>query len=141
VSTQTRIVSASKIGKMAWCPHGGSLQENGVQPNSYGKMKAKSGTASHDNLTTAVCEHQEQDRRCFVASYALGPDHLVTQQLRDWRDSQLKPRRAGRFVIAVYYALSPLAIRIVSPIPFARSGIRSFVLLFARMVLIRKESK
>lgn len=24
------LVSASKIGKMAWCPHGGSLQEQGA---------------------------------------------------------------------------------------------------------------
>ncbi|ASI21468.1 hypothetical protein E4188_23745 (plasmid) [Aeromonas media] len=134
------LVSASKIGKMAWCPHGGSLQEQGVIASVQSRAKAEYGTASHERLTAATIERQAQDQRCFVASYALGPNHAVTQQLRDWRDSHLSRYYVGTIFIKVYYAWSPLAIKLVSRIPGARSAASSLVLAFARMVAGNKDT-
>lgn len=129
-----KLVSASKIGKMAWCPHGGSLQENGAIASAQSQAKADYGTDSHERLTAAAIEQQAQDQRCFVASYALGPNHAVTQRLRDWRDSYLGQRYIGRIFINAYYALSPSAIKLLSRLPGARTAARSLVLAFARMV-------
>lgn len=102
-----KLVSASKIGKMAWCPHGSSLQEQGVIASALSQAKADYGTASHESVTAAVFEQQTQDQRCFVASYALGSNHPATQRLRDWRDSYLSHHYLGRILIKAYYALSP----------------------------------
>lgn len=129
-----KLVSASKIGKMAWCPHGSSLQEQGVIASAQSQAKADYGTASHERLTAAAIEQQAQDQRCFVASYALGPNHAVTQQLRDWRDNNLSHHHLGRIFIKTYYALSPCTIKLLSPLPGARTAASSLVLAFAWMV-------
>ncbi|HAT2250157.1 MULTISPECIES: CFI-box-CTERM domain-containing protein [Aeromonas] len=135
-----KLVSASKIGKMAWCPHGSSLQEQGVIASAQSQAKADYGTASHESVTAAVFEQQTQDQRCFVASYALGSNHPATQRLRDWRDSYLSHHYLGRILIKAYYALSPFAIKLLSPLPGAQTAVASLVLAFARMVAGNKDA-
>ena len=128
-------VSASEIGKAAWCPHGASLAARGCKADSRHKERTDRGTRSHERLTQAVVA--TQDRRCFVASYALGPDHVVTQQLRVWRDASLRPHWFGRAFIATYYALSPVVIRLLGWSSLFKSVSRWMVISLARSVARR----
>ncbi len=110
-----KMVSASDVGKVAWCPHGASLIARGVKPDARHKVRTDRGTASHQKLTHDVI--QSQDKRCFVASYAFGVNHPITCHLRMWRDQSLATRPAGRRFITAYYAVSPILISICQWIP------------------------
>lgn len=110
------VVNASDVGKAAYCPHSLSLSKLGFKGSDESVELRRVGTESHDELTSTVLreggagagrECQSQDSRCYVASYAFGDDHYVTQSLRDWRDKRLKNLFFGRVFIAFYYTASP----------------------------------
>ena len=102
---------------------------------------SRAGKAEHDRTELAMARHHNSprpkrtgqaapsapDKRCFVASAVYGIDAPQTSQLRAFRDRVLKPRRAGRLVIATYYALSPFLVRLLlrAPclLPTARHGL------------------
>lgn len=102
-------VSASEVGKVVWCPHAASLIARGSKQSKEAERRTASGTIGHEQLTARVIANQ--DRRCFVASYAIGENHPITDDLRNWRDQYLKKHLLGRIFIAAYYATSPILIR------------------------------
>lgn len=106
-------VSASEIGKTAWCPHGASLLARGAKPDARHFERTNRGTASHERLTEEVRATQGRDKRCFVATYALGTNHPTTNRLRAWRDDFLLQHSAGRLFVTGYYLLSPRLIRVL----------------------------
>lgn len=57
------------------------------------------------------------DGRCFVASFAFGPDAVETRDLRRFRDGYLQLRVWGRWSVAVYYLLSPVFVRVARRCP------------------------
>lgn len=124
-----KMVSASEVGKVAWCPHGASLIAQGVKPDARHEIRTKRGTASHQRLTQEVLA--SQDKRCFIASYAFGVNHPMTCILRSWRDRSLSASPAGRAFIALYYRISPPLITICQWIPgfkwLSRMAIRHFI--------------
>ena len=101
-------VSASEVGKVVWCPHAASLIARGSKQSKEAERRTASGTIGHEQLTARVIANQ--DRRCFVASYAIGENHPITDDLRNWRDQYLKKHLLGRVFIVVYYAISPILI-------------------------------
>lgn len=125
-------VSASEVGKTAWCPHGASLIGRGAQPDKRHAQRTERGTASHENLTRSVIDAQGQDQRCFVASYALGGNHPTTRHLRDWRDRVLMVTAWGRMLVAIYYTTSPILIRIAGSSRRVRVWSAFLVKRFAR---------
>jgi hypothetical protein len=77
------------------------------------------GLAAHNRM-----EQQVQDKRCFVASWACGPDHVATQQLRAFRDQYLLRSMFGRAFVQTYYAVSPALITILRHVPGAQAASR-----------------
>ena len=120
-------VNASDIGKAALCPHMLSLGHQTT--NKKVLSRTQLGTMRHDQLNKKLLG---QDKRCFIASYALGADHAVTQQLRDWRDSVLAQSKGGRLFIWLYYLLSPLAISLFGKSRMFKRTSTSIVLWLAR---------
>lgn len=109
------IVNASDIGKAAYCSHSLSLSKRNVKSHDAAVKWQQAGTKKHDDLTHAVINGesgQGQDSRCYVASYAFGGDHPVTQSLRDWRDQRLLVAPAGKILVWFYYRLSPRWVRL-----------------------------
>lgn len=127
-------ISASKIGKMAWCPHGSSLQENGARVSSHSVKLSDQGTESHEQLTQAVISHGQQDKRCFVASFALGVDHPITQVLRDWRDQKLMVSTIGRLFVECYYGLSPAFVQLMGWLPGGKTVSGAVVVFVAKKI-------
>jgi hypothetical protein len=100
-------VNASDIGKAAFCPHALCLQKK--HRPAPGKREVL-GSRAHAELNRELLS--PQDKRCFIASYALGQDHHDTQKLRDWRDQCLLGTFTGRVLVQVYYWASPKLIAI-----------------------------
>jgi hypothetical protein len=67
------------------------------------------------------------DRRCFLATAAMGPDAPEVWALRSWRDRALRTSATGRAAIAVYYRLSPPLARLVAARPGLRRAVRTLL--------------
>lgn len=104
------LVSASDVGKAAYCPHSLSLQKQHRYDSSD---RQRAGTKAHNALNDRLLNGQ--DSRCFIATHALGVNDPDTQALRDWRDRALMPSRAGRLLVNLYYYCSPHLLRHLSP--------------------------
>ncbi len=99
-----KIINASDIGKTAYCPKAHYLSTK----HRHGwdtQQRLNTGNYKHNQMTKRAMT--KQDKRCFVASYALGENHLVTQDLRNFRDEKLLTTGWGRAFVAAYYFLSP----------------------------------
>ena len=79
---------------------------------------------AHNSELLMAQQHEVRlaDRRCFIASFALGIDDPDTQLLRLWRDQRLMPSRVGRTMVLFYYHVSPVMVRILSALPYARQA-------------------
>lgn len=112
------------------------------------RLKALHGERVHQSVTEAAergrREHaafeRQGDSRCFVASWALGPEHWATEELRRFRDRALARSRPGRAFIAFYYHSSPVLVRGLSRLPGAK-GLSAVVLrgLARAMKLARRK--
>lgn len=99
------------------------------------KAAAEAGTREHERWEAAGGGVPGGgDRRCFVASWALGPDDEDTERLRRWRDERLLGSAPGRLARDVYYAVSPVLISLLSPIPGARAVSARVVRLISRLL-------
>ena len=104
--------NASDIGSANFCPKALEFRAKGIRPSRHTQKKQRAGDVYHREETKAAYRQTRQDQRCFVASYCLGPQHPVTQSLRDYRDSVLVNKRLGKLFVWVYYGLSPVLIRL-----------------------------
>ncbi|UZE97250.1 CFI-box-CTERM domain-containing protein [Alkalimarinus alittae] len=109
---QSNWVSASKVGRAAFCPHYLELAQKGAKVSDKAKAARIKGDAGHDQLNKLA-----EDKRCYVASHLYGVDDRRTQLLRGFRDQHLKNNLPGKVFINVYYRLSPLLISVASAFP------------------------
>jgi hypothetical protein len=82
------------------------------------QVKALHGRIAHKQFELEGRKRQAIDSRCFVASCVYGVDAGQTNLLREWRDNVLRRTWLGRAVICVYYAVSPVAVRIMAHSPW-----------------------
>lgn len=126
------MVNASDVGKAAYCPHALSLQSRSSAKPGEAAIR---GTQAHDDLNHYLLNGG--DKRCFVATYALGEQHPTTHALRVWRDRALKPYVCGRLLVATYYWVSPLLISLAGSRPWCKRVAAKLVQGFARRVVTR----
>lgn len=131
MSKKRALVSASDIGKAAYCPHSLSLSKRSTRESDESVRAKDRGVELHEDLTSKVLG--SDDRRCYVATYAFGADHPVTSDLRAWRDRVLMPTCAGRGLVGVYYALSPWLVGACKRWPALGRLIKRGVQRFSRM--------
>lgn len=125
-----RKVSVTELCGMAKCERQAVLKKRlGYEAiDEQARRRMESGTAQHKSFEREDLGGQ----RCFVASWACGPEAGETEWLRSWRDRSLLPNRAGRIAVKCYYALSPLLIRGLRLIPGARLASGAAVRLCAK---------
>lgn len=104
-----RLISASDVGKAAYCPHSLSLQKKHAYSSND---RQRAGTKAHAQMNDHLLN--TQDSRCYIATHALGANDPDTQALRDWRDRFLMPHWGGRSFVNLYYWLSPYLIQHLS---------------------------
>jgi hypothetical protein len=115
-------VSASDVGRAAYCPHYLELKNRGVKASRQAEASRARGNASHDELNRIA-----QDKRCYIASYLYGIDDKRTNALRSFRDKTLLCHRPGNVLVNIYYRLSPTLVTISSRCPVAERCLRYMV--------------
>lgn len=120
---KTEWVSASDVKSAEFCPKSLEMSVRGKKHSFEAKQRMSAGNDFH-NIETQKAFQQElyaqpnrQDQRCYVATYAFGQSHPVTQTLRDWRDEKLLKHKHGRFLVDFYYKMSPKIIKIAGKNP------------------------
>lgn len=126
-------ITASDLAAHAFCRRKAYFAKNmprAATPDSDFMIRRKSeGLAAHSRM-----ERQVQDKRCFVASWACGPEHVATQHLRAFRDRALMNSVIGRGLVQAYYAVSPALITILRHVPGAQAAARWCVIRLAAAV-------
>lgn len=132
MSKSKELVSASDIGKAAYCPHSLYLSKKLSPETAESHVARKRGTHMHEDLTSKVMN--DLDKRCYVATYAFGEDHAVTVSLRSWRDRVLKPTWCGRALVRVYYRCSPWLVKLCRRSPMLARMVKAGVQRVSRSV-------
>lgn len=134
---RTRVATPTDLAGMAKCEMEVYLKSiHGNRMTVGVAARAREGTLAHQEFEA---RGGRPDRRCFVASWAIGPDDPVTERLREWRDAVLMPAPWGRALVRVYYAISPVAVAVCSRIPGARRASASAVRFIASLLAGRGE--
>jgi len=115
-------VSASDVGRAAYCPHYLELKNRGVKASRQAEASRARGNASHDELNRIA-----QDKRCYIASHLYGIDDDRTEALRAFRDNTLLCHRPGKVLVNIYYSLSPTLVTISSRCPAAERCLRYMI--------------
>lgn len=100
-------ITASEIGQAAFCPESLRITKHGGAHSRAAVLRQKHGTSKHEQLNRKVTNKVP----CYIASHVFGSDHQITEELRGWRDATLMTRRKGRLFVRLYYATSPIIIR------------------------------
>lgn len=120
-----------------------AVQTEGEVRTQVRDARAREGEAEHARTersmlafhNTGRASRSARDRRCFLATEMYGPQAPRTQALRDWRDRVLIPSGAGRVLVRIYYATSPLLVRVVRRWPALRPWVGGLVDVAARLAL------
>jgi len=105
---QSEWISASDVGRSEFCPNSVALKYAGAKPSQRAVAAQDLGNLKHEQFNRQI----STDKRCYVASYLYGVEDPRTETLRQFRDNTLQCSPGGRVLIAVYYRLSPMVIKI-----------------------------
>jgi hypothetical protein len=113
-------IRASDLGKLAYCERKVHLDAlYGDKAPEPVRQLRDAGTAAHARFET-----EGQDRRCFIASCVYGIDAPQTNTLRSFRDRTLLPTSIGRYLVAIYYAVSPRLVPVLDRFPTIANAVR-----------------
>lgn len=101
-------ISASDVGRSEFCPNSVALKYAGAKPSQRALAAQDRGNLKHEQFNRQI----STDKRCYVASYLYGVEDPRTETLRQFRDNTLQCSPGGRILIAFYYWLSPVVIKI-----------------------------
>lgn len=117
----------------------GICEQQAVLDAQFGKARsaalnarAKSGIAAHAKFDRQV--RTVSDRRCFIASAVFGSDALETTTLRQFRDKILLPRKLGKALCRLYYAISPSLVPIINRSPRLAQMLRTALTLTINLI-------
>lgn len=123
------VVNASDVGQAAYCPHALSLSRSG-RPGDDESKSMQRGVDKHEAFQQRLLEG---DKRCYVASYAYGEAHPLTEHLRRWRDRYLIGWPGGRGLVRLYYFLSPMLVKTAQRYSWVGVILRVTVAIVARI--------
>lgn len=99
----------SKVVETVYC------EQKAVFDADYGDARpqrirylAKEGIRQHAKFEA---DGHKPTSPCYVATRVFGEEAYQTQYLRAWRDAVLLPHKAGRYVVEIYYVVSPKLLR------------------------------
>ena len=105
-------VSASEVADASFCSYRLQNRLKGLRPSKAFIKSAKRGNKKHDYQNRVG-----RDRRCYIATYAYGSSHPVTNNLRDFRDKVLLSNGIGKLFVHIYYITSPHLIWVCNRFP------------------------
>lgn len=131
-----RPVSAKELAEMGFCEKRVLLSHvHGQRLTPEQERGAKQGRLAHDRYHReglAAASAAGDDQRCFVATCLFGDDAWQVFALRCYRDDVLHRRQVGRWIVAVYYRVSPVACTVLTRLPWLQRPARVLVGALAR---------
>lgn len=107
-------IPVTEFAKMGYCETLFVLNKKHKNPEKAYRDQAaiNRGNKEHDAFDARVKKQhvpfkEATDKRCFIASCVYGQEHPKTEQLRQFRDAQLRPSAIGRALVKLYYRVSP----------------------------------
>lgn len=129
-ATAPRRVTATVLAEMGFCEQACLMRaRHGAVETAASAEAKRAGTNEHQRFHEQVsAQHNRSrtgtDRRCFIASAVYGQDDPRTDQLRQFRDRALMPHRSGRFLVRLYYRVSPSMVDAMAKRFWLRQGTR-----------------
>lgn len=136
-------ISVTDLSEHAFCKrkayYNNSLsQAEKLSQNKYILEKQKAGIQAHAKMEKCAYANKnaqaQTDNRCFVASWACGPNHKATNILRAYRDQKLLTNTFGRAFVHIYYFLSPILISFLKRIPGAQKAAYKIIIKITKAV-------
>ena len=120
-------VSASALSQMGVCERLVVFEHfEGKRPTAAQRVALQRGLRAHRQFASEGASEAARRGRCFIATHVFG-EGPETQVLRRFRDRYLRPTRAGRLLILVYYRLAPSVCRAMERWPMTRSAVRAAI--------------
>lgn len=120
-------VSASALSQMGVCERLVVFEHlHGKRPTPAQMAALNRGLRAHRQFASEGASDAARRGRCFIATHVFG-EGPETQVLRRFRDRYLRPTRAGRLLILVYYRLAPSVCRAMERWPMTRSAVRAVI--------------
>jgi hypothetical protein len=105
-----RYVSASELAEMGYCERkiafDARFGRRTTAPQRAAQARGLRAHASFLEESERIAANSARKGRCFVATMVLGAGR-ETRDLRAFRDLVMRRSATGRYLIAVYYRLSP----------------------------------
>ena len=120
-----KYVTASDIGRVAFCPRSVSLEKQGHQVSTEAKARRQAGDLAHQQFNKAV--KKNSDSRCFIATAVFGEMPPVTNDFRHYRETHLNTF-AGSLFIKMYYKISPSICLIIRHFPALKKSAKVLLL-------------
>lgn len=126
-----RKVTASQLAELSFCEMKVRLCAlHGDRDTPVSRKLRADGTKEHERFHREVLAHHNKtvyeknriarDRRCFIATAVYGSDDPRTEELRNFRDDRLVKAVWGRWLVSVYYAVSPPLAYLLTLAPWLR---------------------
>ena len=96
------------------------------------KQAISHGNHVHDRIYRCGHKLTSSDRRCFIASAVFGVDAEETVLLRQFRDRKLLPCCAGRWMVLLYYKVSPTIAMFLKEHSVCAAVVRQLLVLLIR---------
>lgn len=117
---QDEYVSATELAALAKCEHQALFDFHvGHVATRVTEGQRQAGVQEHTRHHRDVLRYAQkpEDRRCFIATAVYGADAEETCRLRRFRDDVLMRYRVGHVLVALYYAVSPYLVNILTTRP------------------------
>ncbi len=131
---RSKAVSASELAQVGVCERLMVFEQLYGKRSSVAQRKAiKRGLTEHARFYQEGIHAPARRGRCYIATLILGPGH-ETMVLRQFRDQVLRPYRAGRWAITVYYRTAPAICQILKDWPCLQPAVRGVLRLITQLV-------
>lgn len=120
-----KYVTASDVGRVAFCPRSVSLEKQGHKVSSRAKQRRRLGNNAHKQFNQEI--KAKQRKPCFIATATFGESHPVTEDFRNFRDKHINST-AGLIFVTIYYHISPGFCVILHRFPALKKPVKALLL-------------
>ena len=130
-------VTASALSQMGVCERLVVFEHHyGKRPTAGQKAALQRGLRAHRQFASEGASEAARRGRCFIATHVFG-EGPETQVLRRFRDRYLRPTRAGRRLILIYYRVAPTVCQAMERWPWLQRVVRKALLPLVGLLIRR----
>ncbi len=98
-----------------------------INANLLKKYLRNNSAVNQQAFKGAFTKIQVDSKKCYIATYAFGENHHITNSLRLFKSDYLNNSSIGNKLIEVYYSISPKIIQFSNHNPFAGKALKNII--------------